>query len=40
MDIVPLVTLASLLIDIAPWIEGIVDAVEEVADLAFVHEVP
>ncbi|KAF3434209.1 hypothetical protein FNV43_RR25312 [Rhamnella rubrinervis] len=40
VNIVPLVTLASLLIKIASRIEGIVDAVEELPDLDFVHEVP
>ncbi|XP_060673975.1 aluminum-activated malate transporter 10 [Ziziphus jujuba] len=34
MDIVPIVTLASLLIEIASRIEGVVEAVEELADLA------
>ena len=34
MEIVPLVTLTSLLIEISSRIEGIVDAVEELADLA------
>ena len=34
MEIVPLVTLASLLIEIATRINGIVDAVKELADLA------
>jgi hypothetical protein len=34
MDIIPLVTLTSLLIEIVTRINGIVDAVEELADLA------
>lgn len=34
MDIIPLVTLASLLIEIAARIEGMVDAVEELAELS------
>lgn len=34
MEIIPLVTLSSLLIEIAARIEGIADAVEELADVA------
>ncbi|KAF3434213.1 hypothetical protein FNV43_RR25316 [Rhamnella rubrinervis] len=40
MDIVPLVTLASLLTEIASRIEGVVDAVEELADLAKFKPMP
>lgn len=40
MDIVPLVTLASLLTEIASRIEGVVDAVEELATLAEFKPMP
>lgn len=40
MDIVPLITLASLLTEIASRIEGVVDAVEKLADLAEFKPMP
>lgn len=40
MDVVPLVTLASLLTEIASRIEGVVDAVEKLADLAEFKPMP